>query len=76
LVESYFIINPSNKYLAQFEVLKESTGVWHRLFKGIKEVSNSIKIINVDTRLNQKIDFINSIGLANTVNQYEMEMNI
>jgi len=76
LVESYFIINPSNAYLAQFEVLKESAGCWHRLFKGIKEVSNSIKIINVDTRLNQKIDFINSIGLANTVNQYEMEMNI
>lgn len=76
LVESYFIINPGNAYLAQFEVLNESAGSWHRLFKGIKEVSNSIKIINVDTRLNQKIDCINSIGLANTVNQYEMEMNI
>lgn len=76
LVESYFIINPSNEYLAQCEILKESAGCWNRLFKGIKEVSNSIKIINVDTRLNQKIDVINSIGLSNTVNQYEMEMNI
>ncbi|MEM0517103.1 GNAT family N-acetyltransferase [Aequorivita flava] len=76
LVESYFIINPCNAYIAQFEILKESAGCWQRLFKGIKEVSNSIKIINVDTRLNQKIDCISSIGLANTVNQYEMEMII
>lgn len=76
LVESYFIINPSNAYLAQFEILIESAACWKRLFKGIQEVSNSIKIINVDTRLNQKIDCINSIGLANTVNQYEMQMNI
>jgi ribosomal protein S18 acetylase RimI-like enzyme len=74
--ESFFIINPMNKYLAQFEILKKSDGCWHRLFEGIQEVSNSIKIINVDTRLNEKIDFLNSIGLSNTVNQYEMEINI
>ncbi|MBR9923084.1 MAG: GNAT family N-acetyltransferase [Bacteroidetes bacterium] len=76
LVESYFIVNPKNEYLAQFEILKKSDGCWNRLFRGIKQVSSSIKIINVDTRLNRKIDFINSIGLSNTVNQYEMEMNI
>lgn len=76
LLESFFVINPKNKYLAQFEVLKESDGSWKRLFQGIKEVSDSVKIINVDTRLNKKIDLINSIGLSNTVNQYEMEMNL
>lgn len=75
-IESFFVVNTKNEYLAQFEILKESDGCWNRLFKGIKEVSNSIKIINVDTRLNEKINFINSIGLSNTVNQYEMEMNI
>jgi ribosomal protein S18 acetylase RimI-like enzyme len=76
LAESYFIVNPKNEYLAQFEILKENEGCWNRLFRGIKEVSSSIKIINVDTRLKQKIDFIHSIGLSNTVNQYEMELNI
>jgi ribosomal protein S18 acetylase RimI-like enzyme len=76
LVESYFVVNPRNEYLAQFEVLKKSDGAWDRLFKGIKEVSGSVKIINVDARLKQKIDFINSVGLSNIVNQYEMEMNI
>ena len=75
-VESYFVVNPETQYLAQFEVLKKSDGCWNRLFGGIKEVSNSVKIINVDTSLKPKIDFINSIGLTNTVNQYEMEMNI
>ena len=75
-VESYFVVNPETQYLAQFEILKKSDGCWNRLFSGIKEVSNSIKIINVDTRLTRKIDFINSIGLTNTINQFEMEMNM
>ncbi len=75
-VESYFIVNPKTEYLAQFEILKNSDGCWNRLFGGIKEVSKTIKIINVDTRLKQKIDVINSIGLSNTVNQFEMEMII
>ena len=76
LVESYFIVNPGNTYLAQFEILKKSDGSWNRLFSGIKEVSNAVRIINVDSRLNEKIDIIQSMGLSNTVNQYEMEMNI
>ena len=76
LAESFFVVNPKNEYLAQFEILKESDGCLNRLFQGIREVSSCIKIINVDTRLNKKINFINSIGLMNTVNQYEMEMKI
>lgn len=75
-VESYFVINPNNGYVAQFEVLLESQGCWDRLFSGIREISNSIKVINVDTRLDKKIGYLNSIGLENTVNQYEMEMSI
>ena len=75
-VESYFVINPKNGYLAQFEILKESNGCWNRLFREIKEISNSIKVINVDHRLNKKIEYINTIGLSNTVNQYEMGMDI
>ncbi|NRB62825.1 MAG: GNAT family N-acetyltransferase [Saprospiraceae bacterium] len=76
IVESYFVINPNNKYLAQFDVLEKNEGCWHRLFKGIKSISNTIRIINIDTRLTHKIDFVHSIGLSNTVNQYEMNMNI
>lgn len=75
-IESYFIINPNNKFLAQFEVLKENIGSWSRLFNEIKNISKTIRVINVDTRLIEKIKFIKFIGLSNTVNQYEMEMEI
>ena len=60
----------------KFEVLKENKGNWNRLFNGIKKISETIKVINVDKRLCKKIEFINSIGLSNTVNQYEMEMEL
>lgn len=75
-IESYFVINTKNEYLAQFEILKYSDRCFHRLFQGIRDVSSSIKIINVDSKLSKKIEFINSIELSNTINQYEMEMNI
>lgn len=75
-IESYFVVNPKNEYLAQFEILKYSDRCFNRLFQGIRDVSSSIKIINIDTRLNEKIEFINSIELSNTINQYEMEMSI
>jgi len=74
--ESYFVINPKNGYLAQFEVLIENKGNWNRLFNGIKMITETIRVINIDKRLSEKIDFINSIGLSNTVNQYEMEMEL
>lgn len=74
--ESYFVINPKNGYLAQFEVLKENKGNWNRLFNGIKKISETIRVINIDKRLSKKIEFVNSIGLLNTINQYEMEMEL
>jgi len=39
-------------------------------------ITETIRVINIDKRLSEKIDFINSIGLSNTVNQYEMEMEL
>ena len=76
LTESYFVINKKDGYLAQFEVLKDNIETWKRLFNSIKQISENVKINNIDKRLNKKIEFINSIGLINTVNQYEMEMKL
>ncbi len=77
-MDSYFIINPNNGYLAQFNTLNNSLDIdsWNVLFNGIKLVSDTIKINNVDERLIGKIHFLNKIGLQNTVDQYEMEFNI
>lgn len=74
--ESFFAINPDNGYLAQFDLLNGENSGWNRLFNGIKQVSSTIKIINVDERLIKKIECINSIGLINSVDQYEMSLKI
>ena len=74
--ESFFIINPDNKYVAQLDILGEDQRSWDRLFAGIRQVSPEIKIINVDGRLTDKIDYIQKHGLQNTINQYEMKLKI
>lgn len=76
LIESYFAFNPKNGYVAQFEVLKDDDASWNRLFLGIEKMSKVVKLINVEASLKRKLAFIKSAGLTNTVNQYEMEMNI
>ena len=74
--ESYFVINPVNGHLAQFEVLKETRYSWEQLLSAIARISKTVKINNVDGSLKHKIDFLNHIGLTNTVDQYEMELNL
>ncbi|MCF7559011.1 GNAT family N-acetyltransferase [Sabulilitoribacter multivorans] len=73
-IESIFIINDQNGYLAQFDVLIESKNAWKRLFSAIHSISKEIKINNIDARLITKICQIYKFGLNNTVDQYEMEM--
>ena len=74
--ESFFAINPDNGYLAQFDLLNGGNNGWDRLFSGIKQISGTIKINNIDERLTNKIEFLNSIGLVNSVDQYEMSLKI
>ena len=74
--ESFFIINPEINYLAQFDLLKKENNGWERLFVGIMKISKLIKINNVDNRLKEKLDTLASVGLKNTVDQFEMELKI
>ena len=74
--ESFFIINTEINHLAQFDLLKSEDNGWLRLFNGIRKVSETIKINNVDNSLKEKQDVLVSIGLKNTVDQYEMELKI
>ena len=74
--ESFFIIKPEIKYLAQFDLLNKKPEAWQRLFSAIQQISEQVKINNVDDRLINKIEVIQSIGLKNTIDQYEMELNI
>lgn len=72
--ESYFICNPDNGYIAQFDVLSSNNLAWERLFLGIRSISETIKINNVDAQLIDKIEALKSNGLKNTIDQYEMEL--
>lgn len=74
--ESFFIINPNNQYLAQFDILNANHESWQRLFSAINQVSSSIKVNNVDDRLKDKLYYLNLFGLQNTIDQYEMELKI
>ncbi len=74
--ESYFVINPANGYIAHWDVLTPNQQAWNNLFAGIKEIASTIKINNVDELLKDKIDFLNSIDLTNSVDQYEMVLTI
>lgn len=77
-VESFFIIQPENGYVAQFDILntQNSSASWQRLFMGIKKVSSTIKINNVDEKCKEKNKQVLAIGLENHVDQYEMELVI
>ena len=74
--ESFFIINRENGYIPQFDTLTKNGDSWDRLFLGIKSILETIKINNVDEALVSKINYLNKIGLKNTVDQYEMELSI
>ncbi|KAA1242453.1 GNAT family N-acetyltransferase [Aquimarina sp. RZ0] len=72
--DSYFIINPENGYLAQFNILGNTSSSWIRLFTSIKSVSGTIKINNVDKKLTEKNNALEEVGIKNTIDQYEMEL--
>ena len=75
-IESFFIINVENQYIPQFDLLKDESGAWQRLFCGISQLSKPIKINNVDDRLADKVEILNAVGLDNPADQYEMFLKL
>jgi ribosomal protein S18 acetylase RimI-like enzyme len=74
--ESFFIINPQRQRLAQLDLLNTENEGWERLFSAIKLISSTVSIINVDDRLADKVEQLRLAGLKNTVNQYELALDI
>ena len=75
-LDSYFVIQPDNGYVAQFNVMDSTVQSWNRLSSAMKSISKTIKINNVDEQLISKIKFLNQIGLKNSIDQYEMILNL
>ncbi|MDI9309172.1 MAG: GNAT family N-acetyltransferase [Limnohabitans sp.] len=74
----YLVFNPSEKRIRQFAVEKEHRrkGVGSQLFSYVNMFEkDNISLINVDKIASLK-GFFESIGLKNTVNQYEMVMEL
>jgi ribosomal protein S18 acetylase RimI-like enzyme len=76
LREAYFIINEALNYLAQFDLLVEDSSAWESLFSGIRSKTDLVKINNIDSRLTSKLAAVKRAGLQNTVNQFEMELEL
>jgi len=72
-VESFFTIKQDGT-INQLEVLNNEKGNWERLFSAIQTISKQVRIINIDDSLEEKLTLIETLGLKNTVNQYEMEL--
>ncbi|MEZ5003402.1 MAG: GNAT family N-acetyltransferase [Chitinophagales bacterium] len=75
-VVGYFILLSNSGYLAQLEVYFEDPMNWNHMFSGISKLSKKIMINNVDDRRIEKCQALLSVGLDNTIDQYEMEMDL
>lgn len=73
---AYFILNPANNYIIQFDVLNDESQSWDYLANGISQLAPTIKIINIDDRHTDKLKFVEQLGLKNIINQYELERDI
>ena len=62
--------------LFQFDLLVNDTNAWARLFRGVSQVSEEVRIINVDDQRIDKLDAIAKANVPETVKQYEMELEI
>lgn len=72
----FFVIDVKTGYLSQFETITNSDIEWYQLFQGIQEVNNTLKINNVTDHFKMKLKILNTLGLQNSINQYEMEKSI
>jgi len=66
----YFIINPSNGYIAQLETTNDD---WASLFSAIGQVQKNIRINNIKEDRTQLIAHLRQSSFEHTINQIEME---
>lgn len=71
---AYFVIEMKRGTIAQFEILSQYPEAWEDLFAAIRVVSENVRIINLDASLKEKMAYIETLGLDNSLDQYEMEL--
>ncbi len=73
--QAYFIKHSTSNYIAQCGLLSSNLD-WNILFEGIRKVSASMRINNVDERLTDKVKAFQMFGLKNNIDQFEMELSL
>ncbi len=69
----YFVIDPAKSTLAQVESAAIN---FPTIAAAISQISKEVRIVNVDDRRTELIENLIAHGLENSINQYEMEMDI
>ena len=79
-IVGYGIINKTTGEIPQIAVGKNwrNKGIGSSILADLmnQTSSNQIKILNIDTRSNAMLQFITAAGFHNTVNQYEMKLEL
>ena len=71
---AYLIINPVSGYIPQCDVLIQEAGIWEQLLNTIAQLSDQVKINNIDSKLKEKADRIEASGLHHYLDQFEMSV--
>jgi GNAT superfamily N-acetyltransferase len=77
VLNGFAVINPQNGYISQFGFRSGAThSVKMYLFKALSEVYENVRVNNIPNDAEDIIDLLSKVGLKNTVNQFEMKMNL
>lgn len=77
-LKGYIIKSTNSGFVTQFGVRKSdrNKGYGAALFKHIAKEDETLVITNVDSKSESTLNFLHSIGLKNSINQYEMRMDL
>lgn len=74
--KGYFILDPENGSLAQFEVAPENEENELNLLSAVRKISPEIRINNVDSKRELRLNSLLKSGLENHIDQYQMRMHL
>lgn len=73
----YFIVHPTSGTITQLEVENQDWSKYGAaLFNKIATIQSKVKINNLDEKDYAKIEYLQAVGLKNTIDQYEMKLKI
>ena len=72
----FIALNAAVNHVALCEIITDNPDDWEHLLAALKTITPLARITNVDSSLTEKIEALKKAGLKNTIDQYEMELNL